>query len=46
MTSPKKRRVLIIDDMPHWRKLLSNLLIEHEVRAFATYGEAKDALEQ
>ena len=46
MTEPVKKRILIVDDMPDWRKLLSNLLDNYEIKALATYKEAVDAIEQ
>ena len=35
-----KKRILIVDDMPHWRRLLSTLLAEYELETIDSYANA------
>ena len=40
MTSKVKGRVLVVDDMDSWRKLIPSILPEYDVVAVGTYADA------
>lgn len=42
----KKQKILVVDDLPHWRKLISNILIDYDVYVTETYDEAIKLIEQ
>jgi CheY-like chemotaxis protein len=46
VTTLNRKRILVVDDIPHWRKLLSSLLSDYEVEALATCDEAVKAIDQ
>lgn len=41
-----KKRILIVDDILHWRKLLASILGEYELGIFDNYEDAASAISQ
>ncbi len=46
MTMLNKKRILVVDDIPYWRRLLAALLGEYELDILGSYKDAVIAIEQ
>ncbi len=46
MITQIKRRIIVVDDIPHWRKLLASILADYEVKVIAAYDEAIAAIDE
>ena len=46
MPNTSHKRILVVDDIPHWRKLLSTLLKDYNLEIIDSYADAVNAIEQ